>query len=199
LKREVKALSIRREERMARPRSEAVDRAILDAAVEVLVRDGYGALSIEAVAAEAGVGRPTIYRRYPSRVELLEAAVSRAFESANPEVPDTGDAREDLRILLANTLRMLRDTPMGQVIRELVPALPRDEALRRMAREVDRGRRKLMRAAIERGVSRAELAASLDVELVTDALLGAVYLRFLVTGRPLPNRLPGDLVRELLG
>jgi AcrR family transcriptional regulator len=163
----------------------------------VLAEQGYAALSIEAVADRAGVTRPTVYRRHASKAELVVAAVSRAFETANPEVPDTGSAREDLRCLLANLIRMLVETPMGPVLRGLVPELPRDPALRGLADRFDRARRRLLRAALERGIERGELRPDLRVELAIDALLGAVYLRLLLTGAPLSTRLAGDLVRSL--
>jgi hypothetical protein len=126
-------------------------------------------------------------------------AVRDAFERINPDVPDTGSAAEDLRLLLANLIRMLRDTPMGAVLRGLVPELPHDAGLRRVARRFDRSRRVLLRSALERGAANGEFRADLDVEIAIDALLGAIYLRLLLTGAPLPTRLAGDLVAGIAG
>jgi hypothetical protein len=94
---------------------------------------------------------------------------------------------------------MLRTTAVGDVIRALVPELPRQTDLRRLASNLDRERRRLLRSAIARGVARGELRRNLDVELAIDALLGAIYLRLLITGRAIPNRLAGELVAEFLG
>ena len=129
----------------------------------------------------------------------MTRAVAAGFETANPAVPATGSAREDVRILLENTIQMLRATAVGDVIRALVPELPRQTDLRRLASNLDRERRRLLRSAIARGLARGELRRNLDVELAIDALLGAIYLRLLITGRAIPNRLAGELVAEFLG
>jgi AcrR family transcriptional regulator len=182
-----------------RPRSRDADQAIHAATLTVLAESGYAALSIEAVASRAGVTRPTIYRRFTGKAELVSRAVAAGFASANPAVPATGSAREDVRILLENTLQMLRTTVIGDVIRAVVPELPRQADLRRLASNLDRDRRRLLRSAITRGVARGELKKNLDVDLAIDALLGAIYLRLLITGRAIPNRLAGELVAEILG
>ena len=119
--------------RRGRPRSHTADAAIHAATLRVLVERGYSGTTIEAVATEAGVTRPTVYRRYASRAELLTGAVEASFEAHNPVVPDTGRSAEDVRVLLANTIRMVRDTPFGGVVRAIVPELERDEALRDLA------------------------------------------------------------------
>jgi AcrR family transcriptional regulator len=182
-----------------RPRSRDADRAIHAATLGVLAEAGYAALSIDAVAARAGVTRPTIYRRHAGKAELVTRAVAASFAAANPAVPETGSAREDVRILLENVIRMLLTTRVGDVIRAVVPELPRQADLRRLASQLDRERRRLLRSAIARGVARGELRRGLDVELAIDALLGAIYLRLLVTGRAIPQRLAGELVAEILG
>lgn len=181
-----------------RPRKAEVDAAIHLAALDSLVESGYAGTSIERIALRAGVTRPTIYRRYTSKAELLSAAIAAAFDGANPIVPKTGNAAEDVRILLSNAIQMLRNTPIGGVVREIVPELARDADLRRLARRLLSRRRQFPREAIERGIERREFGKTLDVELTIDALLGAIYLRLLFTGQPIPNRLAADLVREFL-
>jgi AcrR family transcriptional regulator len=185
--------------RRGRPRSEDVDSAIHRAALRSLVELGYAGTSIEGIAAEAGVARPTVYRRYASKAELLTAAVAAAFHESNPSVPSSGSAREDVRILLTNTIRMLRSTPIGDVVRAIVPELARHAELRRLSRRLLNDRRQLLRAALRRGIERGEIDDSIDVELTIDGLLGAIYLRLLFTGQPIPNRLAADLVAEFLG
>ncbi|HEB89576.1 MAG TPA: TetR/AcrR family transcriptional regulator [Deltaproteobacteria bacterium] len=181
-----------------RPRSGRADREIHRAALEILGREGYAAASIERIAAEAGVSRPTIYRRHANRAALLVAAVEAAFREANPVVPDTGSAAEDVRILLSNTIRMLRKTPIGGVVRAIVPELAREADLRRLTRRLLNDRRRLLRDAIVRGIERGEFSSERDVELAIDGLLGAIYLRLLFTGRPITGRFAGDLVNEFL-
>ncbi|MCA9692536.1 MAG: TetR/AcrR family transcriptional regulator [Myxococcales bacterium] len=181
-----------------RPRSAAADASIAAATLELLVERGYAALTIEAVAERAGVTRPTVYRRHETRAALVTAAVAAAFAQANPAVPDTGAAREDVRLLLRNTIRMLRDTSIGAVVRAVVPELSRDPELRALATNLERERRTLLRAALARGVERGELTLPGGVEVTIDALLGAIYLRLLITGRALSDRLAGELVGVIL-
>jgi len=185
--------------RRGRPRSEGVDSAIHRAALDSLVELGYAGSSIEDIATRAGVARPTVYRRYASKAEVLTAAIAAAFHESNPSVPESGTAREDVRILLTNTIRMLRNTPIGEVIRAIVPELARDPDLRRLSRRLLEARRRLLRSAIQRGIERGELAGAIDVELTIDGLLGAIYLRLLFTGQPINKRVAADLVEELLG
>lgn len=182
------------EGRRGRPRSRRVDRAIRSAVLELLAERGYGGATIDAVSARAGVTRPTIYRRYASKAELVAAAVEGELDVANPDVPDRGNAVDDVRILLANTIKMIRG-PMGGVVRAIVPELERDEDLRRASQRMLERRRRLLRTAIHRGVERGEFAGDLNVEVAIDALLGGVYLRLLITGQPLTPRLAGELVR----
>ena len=184
--------------RRGRPRSAELAASIAGAALELLVARGYAGLSIERVAERAGVTRATVYRRHRSPAALIIAAVEGAFAETNPETPDTGDAREDVRLLLRNTIRMLRETPVGAVIRALVPELSRDAELRGLAEGLERSRRTLLRRALSRGIERGELSDKLDVGLTIDGLLGAIYLRLLITGRSLPDRLAAELVAALI-
>ena len=184
--------------RRGRPRSADIDASIQGAALELLVERGYAGLSIERVAQRAGVTRATVYRRHRSPAALIIAAVEGVFAEANPDTPDTGDAREDVRILLRNTIRMLRETPVGAVIRALVPELSRDAELRALAERLERSRRTILRSALSRGIDRGELCGELDVDLTIDGLLGAIYLRLLITGRSIPDRLAAELVAALI-
>ena len=87
-----------------RPRSTEADEAILEAAIDAFVEQGWNGLTIEGVAARAGVGKATIYRRYQSRMDLLFAAVRKLAQERDP-VPDTGTLRGDLLALVASEYR----------------------------------------------------------------------------------------------
>lgn len=182
-----------------RPRKSGADDAILAATIAGLAQAGYAELSLESIAARAAVTRPTLYRRYPNKQALVIAALSAAFESVNPRVPDYGDARRDVRALLENIAAMLTKTPIGDVIRGLLPELPRDAALAELAARFAEARRALLRDAIARGVDRGELPASLDVEVAIDALLGGLYFRFLFLSGALSRAYVTKLVAQILG
>ena len=168
-----------------RRRSERSHRAILDATQELLVERGYRELTIEGVAARAGVGKQTIYRWWPSRAALvLEAYL--AGSDAIPPPPEGKSAREDVRALLDWLVAVLAQPIGGRVLAGLVADLPHDRELaERFHRDVVPARRRAMLAALERGRERGEIRADVDLELAVDTLYGAVFYRLLISGEPL--------------
>lgn len=164
-----------------RPRDPGIDRAVLDAAVELLGRDGFAGMSMAAVAERAGVGKPTVYRRYTSKADLATAAVA-DLAAAEPE-PDTGTARGDavafLRTFQRSYLRPNGPALLGTVLAEehRTPEL--------VARFRDRlvgPRRARLRRLLERGQARGEVAADADLDAAVSTLVGAVYARHLADG-----------------
>src|SRR5438132_7533609 len=101
--------------RPGRPRSAEADEAILEAAVDLFAEVGLEGLTVEGVAARAGVGKATIYRRYPGKVDIVVAA-ARRFTEGPVEAPDTGTTRGDLRELVDGLVRLLTKTPLGRVL-----------------------------------------------------------------------------------
>lgn len=183
--------------RAGRPRSADVDRAILEAAVEILCEAGFEGIHIEAVAARAGVGRPSVYRRYADRQALIEAAVRDSFERDVPVPDPSEDALHDVIELLASTVHMLKRTPIGPVFRAAIPQLPRQPALGRLANELGGRRRVRLRAAMERARAQGSLPADRDLDRVIDGILGAIYLRYFITGRRLDRRYVRSLLDSL--
>ncbi|MFE0698719.1 TetR/AcrR family transcriptional regulator [Streptomyces sp. NPDC058872] len=176
-----------------RPRSDEASARILRAAVELLAEGGAAGVSVDAVAVRAGVSRPTVYRRWKGRTELIAAAVRHSFALANPEAPHTADVRADLVTVLSNTVRLLTGTELGRVIAGLVSERPRSPELAAALHEVERERRTILRQVLRRAEEQGRLHLP-DVELAVDLLLGPVYLRLLVTGDPVSE----GLVRELV-
>jgi AcrR family transcriptional regulator len=162
-----------------RPLDAAVDRAILEAAGEIFVRDGFQNMTLPRVAAAAGVAKTTVYRRYASTVDLVLATINHL----NMEVPepDTGSARDDLAAVLDFARQYFDLSITGTLLTE---ERERPELLE-MARSqmivpaVDRFRRAL-RAGIERG----EVRSDLDLDAAAQALLGSFFIRYLEHGRP---------------
>src|SRR5260370_16007651 len=112
-----------------RPRSQEADRAILTATVELLAERGLTAMSIEEVAARAGVGKTTIYRRWPSKGLLALDAFVASFREQQP-LPDTGTLRGDLVAALRAWVRAVTRTPMGSMLTGLIAEAQHDPALR---------------------------------------------------------------------
>ena len=185
-------------ERPGRRRSERSHRAILEATQELLVERGYPAVSIEGIAARAGVGKQTIYRWWPSKAALvLEAYL--AGEDAVPPPEPAGSTREDVRALLGWLVAVLAEPTGGGVVAGLVAELPHDADLAEgFRRDVVPARREAMLAALERGRERGEIRADADLELAVDELHGAVFYRLLLSGEPLDDAFVERLTDQVL-
>ncbi len=183
--------------RSGRPRDRQADQAILSATIDELSVSGYENLSFESVARRCGSSRSTIYRRYTNKADLAVAAVTSAFERANPVVPDSGDTRQDLVTLLFNTSRMLTDTPVGTVFRGIIRALHEDERLSSLAAGLEKDRRELLIAVLKRGQQESRIDKG-DIDIWIDAMLGAIYLRFLLLPKPVDRRYIESLVEEVI-
>jgi AcrR family transcriptional regulator len=167
-----------------RPRSVEADEAILDAAIDAFVEHGWNGLTIEGVAARAGVGKATIYRRYESRMDLLFAAARKLAQERDP-VPDTGTLRGDLLAMVDSFTGMVTNTRHGQAIPEMVAATAKHPELNAPYREFLSDRRNAWRTAIGRGVDRGELPDGLDREMLVDLLVGPLFYRALVSHEPI--------------
>ena len=172
-------------ETRGRRRSERSHEAIVTATQALLVERSYSEVTIEGVAARAGVGKQTIYRWWPSKAALvLEAYL--AGQEAIPPPEERATTREDVRALLGWLIAVLAEPTGGHVIAGLVGDLQRDADLAEgFHRNVVPARREAMLAALSRGRERGEIRADADLELAVDALHGAVFYRLLLSGEPL--------------
>lgn len=181
---------------IGRPRSEQVDEAILEAGLDLLATAGFDRLTMEGVAARAGVSKATLYLRWSSREDLVVAVVERFVSEI--AIPDTGAIEGDLLHLMHDAVRVYRGRA-GAVMPGLVSALayhPRlAESLRRLFLKP---RRAALRTVLERGVRRGELREDLDYELALDFLGGPLFYRLLITGGPLDDQLARGVVSALL-
>jgi AcrR family transcriptional regulator len=170
-----------------RRRSERSHGAIIAATQELLVERSYPELTIEGIAARAGVGKQTIYRWWPSKAALvLEAYL--AGSDAVPLPADGTRAREDVRALLGWLIAVIAQPIGGHVVAGLVADLQHDADLAEgFHRDVVPARREAMLAALERARVRGEIRADADLELAVDALHGAVFYRLLLSGEPLDD------------
>jgi len=183
--------------RPGRPRSEQADQAIIDAALSLFAESGPEGLCIERVAAKAGVGKATIYRRWPGKEDLLLDAIA-ALKAPLPE-PAGRSAREDLVTLLG---AMCRDTADPRQARQFALLLGEGAKYPRlMARYVEtvlEPRREVIRAVLRRGVASGELRPDLDVEAALFMLVGAVVARRGHEQQAIPAGYAERVVDELL-
>lgn len=180
-----------------RPRSAEAEEAILQAALEILDQAGYGSFSIEAVAARAGVGRPTIYRRWPSKLELAVEAVVRLAPPL--KVAESGDPLADLRHLFSELLPDMTSSAAGRAIIALASD-PQVHAV--LARRLDerflQPRRAVIAGLLQRAVSAGQIRPDIDPDLLIDFIMGAATYRWLVTGTPVTRQSARRIVDAVL-
>jgi AcrR family transcriptional regulator len=171
--------------RGGRPRSSAAEQAILQATRELLVETGVQGLTIQGVAARAGVAKTTIYRRWRDKDELALAVVLDMVEQV-VELPELGDTRAELTAFVTAAVEVLGSTLMGRVMQGLVSDLATDPELARAFRErVVSVRNAEVERLVERGIARGDLRPGTDPETAHELLIAPVYYRLLLTGRPL--------------
>ncbi|HEY7105364.1 MAG TPA: TetR/AcrR family transcriptional regulator [Acidimicrobiia bacterium] len=181
-----------------RPRRAEVDEAILAAAVDLFAEGGLDGLTVEGVAARANVGKATIYRRYPCKVDLVIAASKLFTVDGDGVLPDTGTTRGDLRVLVDWVIAMLTTTPLGRALPMMVSDRARVPELADAHREMMAEKRARHRAALQRGVDRGDLRADADLELMIDSYVGPIFYRFLITDAPLDDAFADELVEHTL-
>ncbi len=187
-----------RQTRRGRPRDPDTEVKILGATRGILAESGMRALTVEAVAARAGVAKTTIYRRYRSRHDLALAVLVDMIRTVTA-IPDLGDTRRELVQLVRGTLIVLGETLMGRVMQGLVTELASDPHLSRAFRdEVVTLRRGEVARVLERGVARGDLRPDPDVALVHELLFGPVYYRLLLSGETLEPVFADRIVDALL-
>lgn len=184
--------------RLGRPRSPEADLAIVDAALAVFAEEGFDGLTMEAVAARAGVGKATVYRRYPGKAELVIRAASCLSAAEAPEA-DTGSLPGDLHAIARNLVHLLTETVAGRCVAELVAALPRCAQLTEEHQRFTAERRRYTVDAVQRAVARGELAADADPELVADLVAGPIFYQHLVMRGRLDAGYADRVVDAVLG
>ena len=181
-----------------RPRSGRAQRAILGAAADLLLERGLTAVSMDAVAARAGVSKATIYRWWPTKETLALDALYHEW-SAVPPARDTGSLRGDLLSLLRPWARLAGQRPYGRAIAALVTEAQTDPEFARQYRErFVEPRRDQARAIFRRAIGRGEIAADTKIEVALDLLYGPVYHRLLHGHAPLNDRFVRDVVDTAL-
>jgi AcrR family transcriptional regulator len=181
--------------RRGRPRSEPAHRALLEAALREFVARGYEAMSLEAIAAAAGVSKITLYRRWDSKLAL----VRELLESLSDETPmeDQGSLEEDLRVLLREAYRAGIASPAGQIMPRFVAEIASHPELLDLYRTVILPPRMArLRALIARARARDELREDLPFTILADLFGGPIFYHLTVLALVEPST--SDDVPELL-
>jgi AcrR family transcriptional regulator len=162
-----------------RPRSEQAHLAILRSTLKLLGENGFPDLTIEAVAAQANVGKATVYRWWPNKAALITDAFAYST-TKNLRFPDTGSVRMDMNRQMRQVIKIFR-SPRGRILSAILAAGQSDRGLIAAFRErFMRPRRQEAYATLRRGIRRGELRKGVDLDLLLDSLYGPIYMRFFI-------------------
>lgn len=178
------------------PRIERSRRVVLTAALDLLGEVGYGGLTIEAVAARAGVGKSTIYRHWTGKLDLVEDAV-RVLKS-ELALPAAGPVRDRVVALLRQVATNLADSTWSRCLPAIIDAAERDPAVLDIHRRLTCERREVMIGLLAEGVATGEVRAGTDLGLLAEALVGPIIVRRLLFHEPFEPEAVPRLVDQLL-
>jgi AcrR family transcriptional regulator len=178
-------------------RSARVKAAVLASVLDELIESGYAGLTVERVAARAGVHKATVYRRWPAKENLVAEALLAQTGRTVP-MPDTGCVRDDLRTLAYAVIANIT-SPQGEgLVRTLVSDAARVPAIAAAARTFWAERFSLAGALVRHGIDRGELPPRTDPDFLIESLIAPLYLRLLVTTQPLTNEYADRVVDSVL-
>lgn len=179
-------------------RSELARQAVLEAADDLLAAKGFAGVTMEGIAASAGVAKQTVYRWWSSKTDVLvDAFLQDATEHLTP--PDYGDVERDLRAHLSQLADFLSRSDPGAVFKALIGHAQHDPtfAAAFRTRYLDEQRRR-DRLPLDRAAQRGQVPADLDVAAELDQIMGPIYYRVLVTGEPVDRSFTDHLVDRFL-
>ena len=186
---------------LGRPRDPKLDAALVAATLQLLAEGGLTGLTMEAVAARAGVGKATLYRRWPGKAELVVDALASLSEP--PEARAGAGVRDELVALLEAVRRKSTSSLVGQIFPRLIgEAAANPELMELYRRRVLDPRRVRFGAALRRGVDEGLVGPDVDLDYAVDLLVGAMAYRNLLRTEPPPGpelapRLVDDVLRGL--
>jgi len=172
--------------RRGRPRDTGVEIAVLDAAVAEITEKGLDATTMEAIAVRAGIGKATLYRRWPNKTALLHFLADQLAEVH--EASDTGDVRKDLLAVFEPLAAQgYGSGPVARLAPTFIAAAAHDEQMRAfVAEHVTAGRAGAIRA-LRRAQQRGELRDDVNIKLTVDMIAGALSERGYLLGKPVSS------------
>ena len=166
---------------------------MLHAAAELLEEVGYDGLTYDDVAVRAGVHRTTVYRRWPTKPELVADAVGLHSQEHVP-VPDTGTLHGDLRALALSVAANIRTVGGARRSRSIVAAAATSDELADSIHEFMTNRVELTESVVEHAIGRGEVSPDHDPGVVIETVVGPIWFRLLVTGEPIDDEFVESVV-----
>lgn len=164
-----------------RPRDPSVDDNIVNAAVDLLTEGGFERLSMEAVAARAGVAKATIYRRFSCKVDLI-VAMCQAFSPPIFEAPNTGDIRSDLEVWISSLVDSLTSSRTGGLLPAMISAAKENVEVREALHRFSASRRSRIIGIVAEAIERGDLPPTADADLIGDVVVGSLMYRTIIRG-----------------
>lgn len=180
------------------PRIAHTRRVVQRAALSELAGVGFGAFTIEGVAARSKVAKSTIYRHWDGKLSLIADALETLNEQPVP-TPADGSAREQIASLLRHLADALTDPVLSPTVPAMVEAAERDSTIARFLHEYSDRRRQALVDVISAHIASGELTSTLDPELAALALSGPIFYSRYMTGRAFPPARVDDLIDTVLG
>lgn len=177
-------------------RSAKVKAAVLDAVLDQLADAGLTSVTVEAVAARAGVHKTTIYRRWPARTDLIRDALTDRLAAALP-IPDTGDIDTDLAALARSVTAVLAAPLQAAVTRALLAATPDDE-ITSVVHDYWTSRLSAIEPRIRTAIDRGQLPPDTEPARLVQALAAPLFFQLLIARRPLDNTTADQAARDTL-
>jgi AcrR family transcriptional regulator len=177
-----------------RPRDPDTDQRIIAAAAELLLQRGFERTTVDDVAALAGVGKATVYRRWPSKEDLAVAAMESLYATEMPET-DTGSIHDDLAASYRAVLAFVSTPDGAAYLRTSIAESVRDDRIAALYRSSTERREKQSRRTFERAIERGEVRADLDIDMAVQWLGGLLAIRA-ITHRPMPSVDDVDMLVE---
>ncbi|WP_371795108.1 TetR/AcrR family transcriptional regulator [Streptomyces sp. NBC_01718] len=172
--------------RRGRPLDDGTTTAILDATLELWGEVGYAAVTVDAVATRSGVSKPTVYRRWSAKRELLIAAIERFVVPA--DVPDLGTFRDEVTEFLRNRAEMYRQPRVRRMMAGVVAACTEDAEFHGEVQQFLDRFPAAMRLIIQRGIARGEVRPDTDVDMLTAMINGSFYYRTIIEQKGVDER-----------
>lgn len=166
--------------RRGRPRDEGAEASILKATLEILVEVGFAQLSIEGVSARAGVGKPTVYRRWPNKLDLVVAAVE--AHSTPLEAPVTDDPKQDVKAVVGQLITDVTASPLAYAQLALAADPVRHAELIARLSGVVSARQRAVLTALHRAAEHNLIGTGIDETIIVELLLGPPLMHWLRTG-----------------
>jgi AcrR family transcriptional regulator len=175
-------------------RTAKVRTAVLSATMAALVEHGYESLNVEDIARRAGVHKTTVYRRWPTKAELVADAV-RERSADRVEVPDTGSFAGDLQALARAVVASIGSAEGSAMIQNLIVVTAASDALAEEGPKFWAERLALTGVIVHRAIARGELPSDVNANLIIETLIGPLYVRLLFTGEPIDDRIADQVAR----